>query len=32
MKIFLGDGSLQNLFVYTSTFNTLEVKEDKGTE
>ena len=31
-KLFLGDDSLQNLFVYTSKFNILKEKEDEGTE
>ena len=30
-KIFCGDDSFQNTFVYQSTFSTLELKEDKGT-
>ena len=36
-KYFLGkvlfiDDKFQNIFVYKQTFNTLELKEDKGTE
>ena len=31
-KVFFGNDSFQNMFVHQPTFNTLELKEDKGTE